>query len=164
MVVGTRGGILAAELFWFRRHSSASSVGGYEVWRECPEQPSAGHLPRGNSPRAPGPRIPRQPHSPVAGPQFILTRLFPPRMGTQPCRHRGAQPTLGTTVENPKHHLHEQQAVETGVPVSPRDHPCLRAGSEYEKQGFRAVAAGGRWGATLGPLKQQAWKLCFELH
>lgn len=55
------------------------------------------------------PKKPRATSSPQAGvtspsalPWSILTRLFPPRMATRPCRHRGAQRTLGTGAHSGK--------------------------------------------------------------
>lgn len=40
--------------------------------------------------------------SPSALPWSILTRLFPPRTAARPCRHRGAQCTLGTGAHSGK--------------------------------------------------------------
>lgn len=136
---------------------SGSSRGGCDVWGECaPGRPL----------QRPGQRKPPKQHpahalSPAAslppvlsaGPGFILTSLFPLRMGahTHPCRHPGAQPTLGTGVHCGKPEASPPRAAGCGAPGSP---PGSWADSEGKRQGFWAGAAGGLW---------SAWKTCFKL-
>lgn len=164
-VVGAKGETMTAELFLFRRHTLRwAAVGGYGVWQAvCPGPPSAVHQRRGNPPRSTQPTLsPVSLTSPSAQPACILTRLFPPRMGAQPHRHGGAQPSLGTSVRRGKPKTSPPGAAGCGnrLLVSPLGSP--RCGHTVsEKQGFRAGAARERW--ALSAWEQQAWKTCPKL-
>lgn len=101
MVGGKRGDDGGRVVLALQTHPSVSSWGGCAVWRECAPgaasaAPQAEETPQEAPPahvHFPADSLPRQ-----QGPGFILTSLFPLRMGTHPCRHPGAQPTLGTSV------------------------------------------------------------------
>lgn len=103
---GWFGGTLFSEWLIVRRGqenlgSGGGRGGGGPKGQEArPRQPSAGH-PHEETPQKHPAHVfsSGRPHFPLsARPWFILTRLFPPSMGTRPCRHREAPPTPGTGV------------------------------------------------------------------
>lgn len=134
--------------------------GHKEVGRATGSMPEAAF--RGVTVQRKPPKKPRPTSSPQAGlispsalPQSISTRLFPPCTGTRPCRHRGAQHTLGTGAHGGKPEasptlLSRLWRRAAGKPPGSargrgwRQEEVMTATSECQRQAFRA------WRAQVG--------------
>ena len=139
--------------------------------RKHAKRGSCGVMAQRKPPKKPRPMF--SPQASLTSPS-ILTRLFPPHTGTRPCRHRGAQHTLGTGGKPKASPPPAQQAVEMGCWRAPRGaHGCGRRQEEVKTSQQRVSdagrrpfrAQGRRWAVgrpALG-LRVTSLETCFEL-